>query len=172
MEKLIIKETSHEDLINLISLWNNPEVMVFVGYPNGLRISMSKMIEWLPWAISKPFRCHYSIYYDELGFCGETFYNVNLDQGTAALDIKLIPEAQCKGIAASALRYAINEAFLKGKAKRVYVDPHPDNQKAWKLYRKLGFIERPRPEYLPKWDKWQTYLEISYEDWKKANNEH
>ncbi|MBE0685257.1 MAG: GNAT family N-acetyltransferase [Anaerolineaceae bacterium] len=163
VSKIIIKETSKEDLLNIMSLWNNGEVMSFVGYPHGLGITLPKLLDWLPWAISKPNRCHYSIYHGESGFCGETFYNVESVHGTAALDIKLIPEAQGKGIAEYALRFAIEQAFLQGKAKRVYVDPHSENLKAWNLYKKLGFVSKTRPEYLEQWD---TYLEISKADWE------
>jgi len=85
-EKIKIIETSKDDLENILSLWNDGEVMSFVGYPNGLGINMEKLIEWLQWAISKPTRCHYSIYHKELGYCGETFYNVDQNHGLAALD--------------------------------------------------------------------------------------
>jgi RimJ/RimL family protein N-acetyltransferase len=161
--RIIIKETSKEDLLNIMSLWNNGEVMSFVGYPQGLGMTLPKLMDWLTWAISKPNRCHYSIYHDETGYCGETFYQVDEIYETAALDIKLLPEAQGRGIAEYALRFAIENAFLQGKAKRVFVDPHPDNSKAWKLYRKLGFSSKTRPEYLQEWD---TYLELSREDWE------
>ncbi len=161
--RIIIKETSKKDLLNIMSLWNNGEVMSFVGYPQGLGMTLPKLIDWLPWAISKPNRCHYSIYHDENGYCGETFYNVDDKHQTAALDIKLLPGAQGRGIAEYALRFAIEQAFLQGNAKRVYVDPHPDNIKAWKLYRKLGLMSKPRPKYL---DPWDTYLELTKEDWE------
>jgi len=137
--------------------------MSFVGYPQGLGMTLPKLIDWLPWVISKPNRCHYSIYQDEIGYCGETFYHVDEIYQTAALDIKLLPEAQGKGIAEFALRFAIEQAFFQGKAKRVYVDPHPDNIKAWNLYRKLGFTSKARPEHLEQWD---TYLEITRDDWE------
>lgn len=165
-EKLLIRESSNEDLENILSLWNNGEVMSFVGFPEGLGVSMDKMVEWLSWAISKPSRCHYSIYHEEIGFCGETFYNVNQEHGIAALDIKLFPQARGKGIAEYSLRYVINQAFDQGNAKKVYVDPHPDNKKAWKLYEKLGFSECPRPVFLEEWD---TYLELSRDNWLRQN---
>ncbi|HSM25024.1 MAG TPA: GNAT family protein [Anaerolineaceae bacterium] len=161
-EKIVIKETSKEDLDNILLLWSNGEVMSFVGFPNGLEISIEKLLEWLPWAISKPTRCHYSIYYDEIGYCGETFYNVDHKHGLATLDIKLLPNARGKGIAEYSLRFAIDQAFHQGNAEKVYVDPHRDNKKAWKLYEKLGFSERSRPEFL---DKWDTYLELSKDEW-------
>jgi RimJ/RimL family protein N-acetyltransferase len=137
--------------------------MSFVGFPQGLGMTLPKLIDWLTWAISKPFRCHYSIYQHEFGYCGETFYHVDNRHNTAALDIKLLPEAQGKGIAEYALRYVIEQAFSQGKANRVYVDPHPDNVNAWNLYRKLGFISKPRPPYLEPWD---SYMEITRDDWE------
>ena len=162
--KIKISETCHSDLHNLMSLWNNGQVMAFVGFPEGLGITEDKLENWLNWAISKPGRCHYCIYHTDLGFCGETFYNVLEKHDVAALDIKLLPISQGKGIAEYSLRFAINQAFRIGKAKKVYVDPHPENKKAWKLYKKLGFINKPRPVFLQEWD---TYLELAEADWNK-----
>lgn len=98
---------------------------------------------------------------DDLGYCGETFYNVG-DNGAAALDIKLFPKARGKGIAYKALAFAIEQAFSEGNAKLVYVDPHPDNIKAWKLYEKLGFVSKPRPDFLK---EGETYLQITKDRW-------
>ena len=161
-KQILIMETSQQDFENLLSLWNNREVMRFVGFPNGLNMTMDKMDSWFQWAISKPYKCHYSIYHPKIGFCGETFFNVDQVYGLAALDIKLLPIAWGKAIGSFSLRFAINQAFNEGKAKRVYVDPDPMNEKAWNLYKKLGFISKPRPLHL---DPWDTYLEIQYDDW-------
>lgn len=51
------------------------------------------------------------------------------------------------GIATQALSYSIQEAFKHG-ALSVWVDPHPSNEKALKLYRKLGFEQKAMPEYV------------------------
>lgn len=158
---ITIKETTHDDLDNVMSLWNDGEVMHFVGFPEGLGITKAKMERWIKWAIAKPHRCHYSIYEGDIGYCGETFYNVD-DKGAAALDIKLFPKSRGKGIAHEALEFAIERAFNDGNAKSVYVDPHPDNKMAWKLYEKLGFVSKPRPDYLGEGD---TYLEITRNQW-------
>ena len=106
-------------------------------------------------------RCHYSIYHNELGYCGESYYEVR-DNGYAALDIKLLPKARGRGIALEGLKYAIQKAFTQGKAKVVFVDPHKDNVKALKLYDNLGFKIKTHPkiEYVNKYN----YLELSYED--------
>lgn len=159
---VMISETTKDDLDNIMSLWNDGEVMHFVGFPKGLGITKEKMERWIEWAIKKPHRCHYSIYENEIGYCGETFYNVN-EAGAAALDIKLFPKSRGKGIALKALMYAIEHAFNEGKAKLVYVDPHPDNLKAWKLYEKIGFVSKPRPDFL---GEGETYLEITRSQWE------
>ena len=114
-----IRETSEHDLDNIMSLWNNGDVMFFVGFPEGLGITIEKLKKWLAQAIKKPGRCHYSIYADELGYCGEAFYDSTKEHKTASLDIKLLPNAQGKGIAKSALIFAIDKAFKDGGAQRV-----------------------------------------------------
>lgn len=161
-ESIRIKETSEDDLPNILRLWNDGNVMSFVGFPNGLGVTIEKLKEWLSWAIAKPLRCHYSIYHVDFGYCGETFYNVNELHELAALDIKLLPNVRGKGIATYSLSFVIEQAFQQGNAAKVYVDPHPDNKKAWNLYNKLGFSDHPRPEFL---DEWDTYLELSKEVW-------
>lgn len=158
---IVIKETGIDDLDNVMRLWNDGEVMKFVGFPQGLGVTLEKLRPWLPRAVNKPQTCHYSIYKDGK-YCGEAFYKVNSKTGTAALDIKLFPHARGKGIATKALSFVIDKAFDVGLAERVYVDPYPDNTKAWRLYEKLGFISKPRPEYL---EEWETYLEITRDEW-------
>lgn len=158
---IIIKETTKDDLDNVILLWNNGEVMQFVGFPEGLGVTKDKMESWIEWAITKPQRCHYSIYENEIGYCGESFYNVD-DNGAAALDIKLLSNSRGRGIGYEALVFAIQRAFNEGKAKLVYVDPNPQNKKAWQLYAKLGFISKRRPDYL---GEGETYLEITRDQW-------
>lgn len=88
-----IKETSERDFQNILSLWNNGEVMSFVGFPNGLGITLEKLHDWFKSAINKPHKCHYSIYNNEIGYCGETFYSVDFKSKTGTLDIKLLPAA-------------------------------------------------------------------------------
>lgn len=161
--KVLIKETSFEDLANIMKLWNNGKVMKFVGFPNGLGITIEELEMWLEEIIKKPQRCHYSIYAEGIEYCGESFYSVSDETGLAMLDIKLLPDAQGKGIAYIGLNYAIEKAFLEGKAKAVYVEPHIDNKMAWKLYHKIGFVSKTRPKFLEVGD---TYLELDYNQWQ------
>lgn len=156
-----IRETTSEDLAHVQKLWADGDVMKFVGFPDGLHETEEQMQDWYKWISSeRPLVNHYCIFDDEV-YCGETFYEIDTEHdNNAALDIKLFGFARGKGIAAKALAFAIEEAFKNG-AKRVWVDPNPENEKAIALYKRLGFVEKEMPAYLAeKNDMVSVYMEL------------
>ncbi|MBQ7871878.1 MAG: GNAT family N-acetyltransferase [Oscillospiraceae bacterium] len=161
-----IKLTDLNDLRNVQALWASPAVMHFVGFPEGLHESMEALENnWLPWVQQPSLRRHYSVYAEEIGYCGEAFYDVD-EEGLACMDIKLLPAARGKGIAALALSHALDEAFLIGGAKRAWVDPNPENAAALRLYARLGFRETARATHLEDPGCPYVYMEVSREDWQ------
>lgn len=163
--RVTIRETAQEDLCNVQRLWASPEVMRYVGgFPEGLQVTMEHLREeWLPWALQKPGRCHYSVYAEGVGYCGESFYSVD-ETGLACVDIKLLPESRGKGIAEAALGHALEQAFSCGGARAAWVDPDPQNAKALTLYARLGFRAKPRPAHLTPYPN--PYLELSRNAWE------
>ncbi len=146
MTKIDIRETSKEDIPHIVRLWNDGDVMRHVGFPEGLGVTEETLIEnWLPVVNADAKRKHYSLYHDEIGYCGEAHYRVD-PGGNAALDIKLFKKARGKGIAYQGLKHAVGHAFSEGNAKMAYVDPHKDNGKALALYEKLGFDKKTHPD--------------------------
>ena len=146
---LTIRETTETDLENVLTLWNDGEVTRYVGFPNGIGVDIPYLENWLK-GIKKgrPRINHYSVYAEGIVYCGETFYRIDSSRGySSVLDIKLVPSARGKGIASAALSFAVEQAFTNG-AKRVWVDPNPENEKALALYRRLGFVEKPMPQDL------------------------
>ena len=143
-----ILETCEKDLGDVQRLWADGDVMRFVGFPEGLRQSDEEMGQWYEWIRrSRPRVNHYSVFEDGV-FCGETFYRIDEKRGnSAAVDIKLCAFARGRGIAARALSFAMEEAFRQG-ALRVWVDPNPLNERAIRLYERLGFVRREMPEDL------------------------
>jgi len=163
--KIRIKETNQSDLPNVMQLWNNGQVMFYAGFPRGLGVTIERLQQWLTGVNQDIFSRHYSIYAENIGYCGETFYDIDRGHDLARLDIKLLPKAQGKGIAAYAFSHVINQVFSNNLATKAYVDPHPDNKKASKLCAKLGFVSKPRPEFL---EKGPTYLEVTRDTFKSA----
>lgn len=142
-----IRETTASDLKNVQALWADGDVMKYVGFPQGLVKDDNEMADWLKWIEgSRPKTNHYSVYSDGV-YCGETFYSIDDETKRAALDIKLFSHARGKGIASSALKYAIDRAFENGAAS-AYVDPKPENEKALALYKRLGMERKKTPPEL------------------------
>lgn len=165
LPELEIFVTRTEDLRNVQKLWATPEVMHFVGFPEGLHESMEHLEKkWLPWVQNLPRRQHYSIYAKSIGYCGESFYDID-ETGLACMDIKLLPGARGRGIAFAGLAHALNEAFAVGNAKSAYVDPNPDNEKAISLYERIGFHRTERASHLEDPGCPYVYMEISRNDW-------
>lgn len=161
-----VKETTIEDIDNILTLWNNGEVMQFVGFPKGLGVTKEGLInKWYPSINNDDKRKHYSIYDDDIGYCGECYYDSrNPDQ--TVLDIKLLPKARGKGLGELGLRHAIEQAFNHGGANTVYVDPHKDNKKALVLYHKLNFKQSPHPDHSLR--ETHFYLTLHKEDYQQS----
>lgn len=143
-----IRQTTAENLKNVKRLWADGDVMRFVGFPEGLQQTDENMQDWYRWIESgRPQRDHFSVFEDGV-YCGETFYEIDPEHGnSAALDIKLFGFVRGRGVAAKALSYAIKKAFENG-AKKVWVDPNPQNIKAIALYERLGFRRKDMPAHL------------------------
>ena len=143
---IIIKESTYDDIKNIQSLWADADVMKYI-WPGGLHETEEAVREWLDRFIAaRPKQNHYSIFEDGK-YCGETQYRIDEETGGASLDIKLLEFARGRGIATQALSYSIQEA-LKNGAKTLWVDPHPENEKAIALYSKLGFIQKEMPQHV------------------------
>ena len=156
-----VKETTIIDINNIQKLWADGDVMRFVGFPNGLYQTDEEMQDWFRWIeSSRPVLNHYSIFEDGK-YCGESFYEIDTEHKSAALDIKLFGFARGRGIATAGLSHAIKEAFRNG-AEIVWVDPNPENSKAIALYKRLGFQHRGFPEYLVSEDEAPSsiYMEL------------
>ncbi len=144
---LTIRETTFADLDDVRRLWADGEVMRFVGFPEGLMRTEAEMQTWLERiAAGRPQVDHYSIFEDGR-YCGESFYRIDPAHRCAVLDIKLFPFARGRGIGTAGLSHAMEAAFRMG-AEKVWVDPNPQNEKAIALYRRLGFVAKPYPDYL------------------------
>ena len=164
---ITIKETTYDDIKNIQSLWADADVMKYI-WPGGLQETLEGVKEWVDREIlRRPMGNHYSIYEDGK-YCGETAYSIDEDTHSASLDIKLFEFARGRGIATKALTHSIEEAFKNG-AEILWVDPHPENNKALALYQRLGFVRKKMPEYVIAMGEdpnVYAYMELRKELWK------
>lgn len=120
---LTIRHTTEADLADVARLWADPEVMRWVGYPGGLRLTDDELRRWLAWAEESPDRRHFVVSDDEIGFCGELFSAVDRGTGRAALDVKLLPAARGRGVATAALRWLVDLGPRPGPATSLRARP-------------------------------------------------
>ena len=154
-----LRLTCEADLEHVQRLWATPSVMHYVGFPEGLHETMAHLREnWLPWVQQPPKRQHWSVYAEGVGYCGETYYNVD-ETGLACMDVKLLDCARGKGIGYRALSHALNAAFHVGGADRATWTLIRKTGRLLALYAALGFLPAVRPSHLEPWDS--TYFELT-----------
>jgi RimJ/RimL family protein N-acetyltransferase len=158
-----ISPTDPSDLPDLARLWNDGRVMRWVGFPEGLGYDDEAVEEWYSAIQAKP-DCHHFVVRDvEQGFFGELYYAIDRSHHMASLDIKMVPEAQGKGIGTEALRALIDLVFqAEHDVDAVWVDPRPENEAAQRLYSRCGLSPHSRPQHL---GEGPSYWELRRSEW-------
>jgi RimJ/RimL family protein N-acetyltransferase len=124
--------------------------MRWVGFPEGLGHDEESLRAWYEWVCADARRQHFVVRHAGVGFCGELFYAVEAAHRRAALDVKLVPEAQGRGIATAALSWLIERVFdREPEVDAVWTEPWPENRASRALYARCGLVETTRPPDLP-----------------------
>lgn len=145
-ERVVIRSTSETDLPDIMDLWNDGNVMKWVGFPEGLGYDQEEMKKWFTMIQMDPKRHHFVVYAEEIGFCGEVYYAVDKMNKRAGLDVKFTHKAQGHGLAIDALDTLIRYVFRSElEVEAVYTGPSEENIAARKLYTRCGLREKPRP---------------------------
>jgi len=159
---ILLRPTTSADLPDLLRLWNDGRVMRWVGFPDGLGYDQAKIENWFECVQADPCCHHYVVYSPEIGFCGEAYYAADPTRRRAALDIKLLPEAQGQGFAVDALSTLISYIFeTEPDIHAVWTEPSGQNLAARRLYTRCGLKPRPRPADL---EPYESYWELSRDD--------
>ena len=162
-EKVTIRTTTHDDLANVMALWNDGRVMQWVGFPNGLNYDKVKISKWFDKLPREPNCQHFVVYVKSVGFCGGVYYAADLAHRRAGLDIKFVPEAQGQGLATDALKTLFRHVFETQKdVEVVWTEPAEVNDSARKLYARCGLRLEPPPSDMA---QGQAYWALSRETW-------
>lgn len=146
--KLCIKNAEKEDCKQLVSWWNDGEVMAHAGFPNGLGTSEEKVQKQIA-ADNDDTRRHLVIWYDgnrigemsyaNLGDSLEETGEDTIENRTADIGIKISnPAFQEKGLGKIVLSMLIRELFSSGYTK-IVLDTNLKNKRAQHVYERLGF---------------------------------
>ena len=166
--RIRIHRTTEKDLPDLIGLWNDGRVMRWVEFPEGLGYDIEKAAEWFGKLEENSSRHHFVIHEEATGFCGELYYRVEAEHKRAGLDIKLVPEAQGRGIATEALKALIDFVFEnEAEVEAVWTQPSEANLAARGLYRRCGLGPAERPTDL---EGGESYWQLTREEWREGQD--
>lgn len=157
-----IRPTQQDDLPFLQSLWNDKQVMQYLGYPDGMQVTEQGMAHW--WAITPQAQstetntntsylatphCMITLLDDTV--IGELAYSIDSNQ-RARVDLKLAVAFWSQGYATEALKLVLRELFATDAADRVLVEPSPENTSAIALYQRCGFRPKPTEDHPYRWE--------------------
>lgn len=138
--------------------------MKYVGYPDGLGVTIEDMRKWLVMNNANLDRHHYVVYAPEIGFCGEVYYKVEAQYRRTELDIKFLPEAQGLGLASDAFDTLLHIVFdSEPEVDAVYTSPNNENAASRRLYIRYGFKIKPWPPGIETSDVC-SYMELARKD--------
>ena len=146
-----LRPTGLDDLEFLQTLWNDGEVMRYVGFPQCLGIDEQGMWEWFDGLERHrgQDREHWIVENERGKPIGEAYYRAEREyydyqaEKMAQIDIKLVQRFWRQGYATDALRALICHLFEKG-FEAIVVSPNLANKAALKLYERLSFEPKHR----------------------------
>ena len=169
-ERIVLRPTSRQDLSFLQALWNDGEVMRYVGYPQGLGIDGQGAWEWFQLLEEHRYRDrdreHWIVENESGRPIGEAFYKLEQDycgykaSKMAGIDLKLAREFWGRGYASDALRTLVRYLFTQG-FRVLVVSPNLANEAALTLYDRLGFE--------PKHRFWAEETKAEHQVWALTN---
>ncbi len=135
-ENLTLRKAQVEDALQLVSWWNDGEVMAHAGYPNGIGVPIEKVVALIK--KDSDTTCHFIMDINDIPV-GEMHYRKKEDF-CAEIGIKICNSAfHNKGYGKKFLSLLINDLFATHLYKTVQVNVAKKNDIALAVYEKLGF---------------------------------
>lgn len=147
-ERLFVRKAALTDVEFYLTLWNDPEVMKFVGFPNGLMTSKER--------IENQLKNHSDCEYDQtlvvvekksgksIGECKLVYPDENM---ISFPDFKFLPEYWGKGYGKELINVICKYSFSKTRAKIIETTPNVKNYASQKLSINSGGKEISRGVY-------------------------
>jgi ribosomal-protein-alanine N-acetyltransferase len=140
-QRLVVRAATVEDVDLYYALWTDPRVMKHVGFPQGLRITRSKLDEILSAQKESEFE---RLLVVELKVTGQAIGECKLgypdEQGTADLDCKLLPWFWGHRYGAEVWRALVAYEFAHTDCIAVQATPNVDNIASIKMQEGAGAV--------------------------------
>ena len=134
--KLKIRNETAQDAKLLSDWWNDGAVMAHAGFPNGIGISVERVIELISGDNDLNRRLIIEV---ENNPVGEMNYRTP-EEKTAEIGIKICDQSQQnKGYGTEFLRMLLNYIFEVMEYDKIILDTNLKNERAQHVYEKLGF---------------------------------
>ena len=135
-QDITIRDAVPEDAPQLCAWWNDGKVMAHAGFPNGLGITLEKIIQQINDHHSKHY-LHVILYQNRL--IGEMNYREQSDD-TCEIGIKICDASmQNKGLGKKILSLFISALFRECGYRKIVLDTNLTNHRAQHVYEQLGF---------------------------------
>ncbi|MBN1813051.1 MAG: GNAT family N-acetyltransferase [Anaerolineae bacterium] len=140
-ERLIVRIATEDDVALFHALWTNPQVMTYVGFPQGIPLTLKGM-KARPLKISEsPFDCHLVVELKETGRAiGESKLASPDEEGIAGPDLKLLPEFWGHKYGQEAWRARVDYEFTHTDCAVVLGTPNVENIASIKTQEAAGAV--------------------------------
>jgi RimJ/RimL family protein N-acetyltransferase len=129
-----------QDIDVLFALWNDPEIMKFVGFPEGLGQSREKIKVQIAGEVGKIFDSVLMIEKrDDGAVVGHCRLGNPSTDGVSAPDLKLLPQYHGKGFGVEILKAIVSYTFANTGTQIVQGTPNQHNLASVKMQEKCGF---------------------------------
>jgi RimJ/RimL family protein N-acetyltransferase len=140
-KRLLIRKatTSNEDVDLFYSLWINPQVMINVGFPSGLKITREEIIG----SITNQDDSEYNhklivIQKDSADPIGECKLGLPDDDGISETDVKLLPQYWGNGYGTEIKHGLVDYLFTHTHCKAIKATPNKNNIPSQKMQEAVG----------------------------------
>ncbi len=176
-ERLLIRlaQPDDRDIVLLHRLWNDPAVMQFVGFPQGLFIARDELRKQLTIDRDDPFNRVLIVERKTDGIViGQCKLGGVNDDNIAHTDVKLLPEFQGMGYGTEIKQALLDYQFTHTDCRAVEGSPNKDNIASIRMQEKVGGVvvyegifKAPPQSDIPRCDVPYLLYHVSRETWQK-----
>jgi len=177
--RLIIRIAEEADAESIFKLWTNSKVMTYVGFPQGLRITIEEIQQRLKTGkrsfFIRPLMIVLKATNEVIGQCE---LGVPDENGMADTDIKLFPEFWGNKFGVETKRSLVEYLFTHTDCKIVYASPNVNNIASVKMQESVGGVKVEEGIYEFPEEVRDFTIPVPYaiyhvrrEDWEKSRNE-